>query len=73
MSRSPRAESALYFARPSVAAASPSASTSPSSKVAASAMACGKLVAVPPRATPWSASFHQLYAGIPSRSMAGAS
>jgi hypothetical protein len=43
-----------------------------SSHVAANPMACGKTVASPDRATPCSASFHQLYGGTPSRSMPGA-
>ena len=73
MSRSPWRVAALYLARPSVAATSPSSCTSAGSKVAATPMAWGHMVAVPARATPWSASFHQLYAGTPSRSMAGAS
>src|SRR5438132_1108064 len=43
-----------------------------SSQVAARPIACGNTVAVPERATPCSASFHQLYCGMPSRSIAGA-
>src|SRR5580692_4727881 len=42
------------------------------SQVAAMPMDCGKLVAKPLRATPCSASFHQLYAGTPRRGMAAA-
>ena len=33
-------------------------------------MACGKTVANPPPATPWSASDQMLYSGTPSRGMA---
>src|SRR2546423_2990868 len=43
-----------------------------SSQVAARPMAWGNEVASPERATPCSASFHQLYSGISSRSIAGA-
>src|SRR6185369_2419183 len=42
------------------------------SQVAARPIACGKTVAYPARATPCSASFHQSYAGMPRRSIAGA-
>lgn len=44
-----------------------------SSKIAARPIACGNTVAVPARATPCRDSFHQLYAGMPSRGMAGES
>src|SRR2546430_8309391 len=45
---------------------------SESSQVAASPIACGNDVANPERATPCSASFHQLYRGMPSRLIASA-
>src|SRR2546425_579622 len=45
---------------------------SESSQVAARPIAWGNDVARPDRATPCKASFHQLYSGIPSRSIAGA-
>ena len=41
------------------------------SNVAANPIAWGKTVASPARPTPWRHSFHQLYAGTPSRPTAG--
>ena len=62
----------MCLARPSVAMTSATFCRYISSNMAANAIAWGKTVAVPARATPCSASFHQLYSGMPSRSMAGA-
>src|SRR6266567_1791796 len=61
----------LYLARASVEITSATRWTSSVSHVAARPMAWGKTVAFPARATPCSPSFHQLYAGIPRRGMAG--
>ena len=46
--------------------------TSGASNVAAIPIACGKTVATPARATPWSASFHHSYRGTPRRGIAAA-
>src|SRR6266581_122437 len=62
----------LYLARASVEITSATRWTSSVSHVAARPMAWGKTVAFPARATPCSPSFHQLYAGMPRRGMAGA-
>src|SRR6266705_2619558 len=62
----------LHLARASVEITSATRWTSSVSHVAARPMAWGKTVAFPARATPCSPSFHQLYAGMPRRGMAGA-
>ena len=61
-----------YLARASSEMTPAMRNMSESSQVAARPMAWGNEVASPERATPCSASFHQLYSGIPSRSIAGA-
>ena len=67
------ADCPLYFARASVLMTLATISWKSSSKIAARPIACGNTVAVPARATPCRDSFHQLYAGMPSRGMAGES
>ncbi len=62
----------LNFALPSVEIVSATSSKRSSSKVAAKPIACGNTVATPARATPCKASFHQLYALTPNRSIDGA-
>ena len=73
ISRSSCRIEALYFALASSAMTSPISFIISTSHAAAIPIACGNTVAVPALATPCTPSFHQLYAGIPNRSMAGAS
>ena len=73
MSRSSCFEYSLYLALPSVAITLPSSNSNSSSKDAAIPIACGNMVATPALATPCKPSFHQLYSGISSLSIASAS
>ncbi len=60
MPRSPRRTNSWCLARPSSPIAVATRVISAVSNDAAMPIACGKTVAVPARATPCSASFHQL-------------
>src|SRR5216117_3116990 len=62
----------LYLARASVEITSATRWIKSVSQVAARPMAWGKTVAFPARATPCKPSFHQLYAGMLRRGIAGA-
>src|SRR6266436_2895698 len=62
----------LYLARASVEITSATRWIKSVSHVAARPIAWGKTVAFPERATPCKPSFHQLYAGTPSRGIAAA-
>ena len=61
----------LCFARASIEITVATRCISAVSQLAARPMACGKTVARPAAATPWSPSLHQSYAGMPRRSMPG--
>ena len=68
---SPRVRS-LFFPRASVPVTSPMAWNNVLFSELATPQICGKLVATPSRATPWSASDHQLYRGQFTRGTAAA-